>query len=133
MSMTPEAALESLRDVLRAMPAEGVRSPTMPVADFDTEARRVLNHVANHSLAAELARVGINDAAVEAIGVACAALTKAESDWRQVRAGRLPADLAELEDSLEGLRSVIVARFASTSMTMSAPTRWPMRCSRAPG
>lgn len=105
----PDTALDELRPALLAMAADAVRMPSMPVAAFLGEARRILAYVDAHGLAAPLGAVGVDAEVLAQLAQATAALTRAEARWQVARDGTTPRELAAREVELSALRSRIVA------------------------
>jgi hypothetical protein len=83
-----QQALDALGDTLAAIPEKEVRSPNIPAMETVVEARQTVELVRQDKLVAEqLGKVGVDDAALDAVELAAKAAERAEILCRYVLFG----------------------------------------------
>jgi hypothetical protein len=99
-----DAALESLRDTLLAMPSEHVDSPPFPMAVILQEANDLLTLVRDPGVWDRLGSVGAQQSDREALAQAIAATRAAQSEWTVARDRSKSSGQAEREQRAYKLR-----------------------------
>ncbi len=112
-----EKDLQDLAPVFKAMPAEEVEAPDMPVANVVQEANDLyvlLNE--NDPIRTRLVKVGLEESTVPALRQATGALQEAQSRWRMIRSGKKGKAQRQLE-----------ARANARKLDLLAACRWNLR------
>lgn len=108
------SALEALRMILEAIPAEEVRSPDQPMDVYLQEAEDLMAHIGQHSLSQVMVDEGLEQSTLDALPQALDAAREAQTQWTLAHDREKPDDQRRLEKRGYELRTKVAKKVRFT-------------------